>query len=129
MRTCILHGRILSVAFAIGAYPAWRFLPRRELQLHGRSAPQKLDRNVKLLEVHFFTPKKSFAKNNTNSDFTSKFVLFASGGTSGSAANFASVRCFAFRCMFAQFSFGVRALVSAARTGPRKNRAKRGFCG
>lgn len=27
-------------------------------------------------------PKKSFAKNNTNSDFTSKFVLFASGGAS-----------------------------------------------
>ena len=60
-------------------------------------------------------PKKSFAKKNTNFDFTSKFVLFASGGTSGSAANFASVRCFAFHDLFALFCFGVRALVSGAR--------------
>ena len=36
---------------------------------------------------------------------------------SGSAANFASVRCFAFHDVFALFSFGVRALVFGAAYG------------
>ena len=35
------------------------------------------------IHLGILTPKKSFAKNNTNSDFSSGFVLFAYGGDEG----------------------------------------------
>ena len=41
----------------------------------------KVGQKCKTFGGAFFTPKKSFAKNNTNSVFVSGFVLFAYGGT------------------------------------------------
>ena len=52
----------------------------RVLDLYKRAA----SRRGQLTYLGNFTPKKSFAKNNTNSDLFSEFVLFAYGGAKGS---------------------------------------------
>lgn len=47
-----------------------------------KKSEQSLARISIIFSVHLgiLTPKKSFAKNNTNSDLSSGFVLFAYGG-------------------------------------------------
>lgn len=51
-----------------------------------KKSEQSLARISIIFSVHLgiLTPKKSFAKNNTNSDLSSGFVLFAYGGAKGS---------------------------------------------
>lgn len=50
-----------------------------------KKSEQSLARISIIFSVHLgiLTPKKSFAKNNTNSDLSSGFVLFACGGDAG----------------------------------------------
>ena len=50
-----------------------------------KKSEQSLARISIIFSVHLgiLTPKKSFAKNNTNSDLSSGFVLFAYGGDEG----------------------------------------------
>ena len=50
-----------------------------------KKSEQSLARISIIFSVHLgiLTPKKSFAKNNTNSDLSSGFVLFACGGDKG----------------------------------------------
>lgn len=53
----------------------------RVLDLYKRAASRRGQAPAKQLTyLGNFTPKKSFAKNNTNSDLFSEFVLFAYGG-------------------------------------------------
>ena len=53
----------------------------RVLDLYKRDASRRGQALAKQLTyLGNFTPKKSFAKNNTNSDLFSEFVLFAYGG-------------------------------------------------
>ena len=57
----------------------------RVLDLYKRAASRRGQAPAKQLTyLGIFTPKKSFAKNNTNSDLYSEFVLFAYGGAKGS---------------------------------------------
>ena len=57
----------------------------RVLDLYKRDASRRGQAPAKQLTyLGNFTPKKSFAKNNTNSVFISEFVLFAYGGAKGS---------------------------------------------
>ena len=50
-----------------------------------KKSEQSLARISVSFRIHrgILTPKKSFAKNNTNSDLSSGFVLFAYGGDAG----------------------------------------------
>lgn len=50
-----------------------------------RKSEQSLARISVSFRIHrgILTPKKSFAKNNTNFDLSSRFVLFAYGGDEG----------------------------------------------
>ena len=53
----------------------------RVLDLYQRAASRRSQAPAKQLTyLGNFTPKKSFAKNNTNSNLFSEFVLFAYGG-------------------------------------------------
>ena len=57
----------------------------RVLDLYKRDASRRGQAPAKQLTyLGSFTQKKSFAKNNTNSDLFSEFVLFAYGGAKGS---------------------------------------------